>query len=270
MENKYLLTIGSCTRNREEKAVRLIHQLAPFLLTWKNSVNFVIVNDGGSDLFLGSVIDAFKLQGVNIDYIKFEENQGVYVSKTTAMLNANSEWYIHIDDDDSFDMNTLDYVFQGIINTGEPYRLQGPSLSTTVIQYNVSKILYGPKQEVKLLDRFRAPVPTRQGKIEMSLMGLLFKISDPRIQEGLKEFVDNWRSYNIPPTLWSDDVIIPGAITKNIPDNEIKAIDLKLALMDYYTKDYHIVFDAKSKRKESKELREQFWRWISLKGVING
>ena len=186
----------------------------------------------------------------------------------TAMLNAESEWYIHIDDDDSFNISVLKNIYDLLLNkfTGNiiEHKLK------TVNQFNVSKILYGPKQEVKFLDRFRQPVPTRQGKIEMSLMGLLFKISDDRIQEELNNFWNNWRTYDIPPTLWSDDVIIPGAITKTIPDEEIQAIDGMLALMDYYTKDYHIVFDAKSKRKESKELREQFWRWISLKGVING
>ena len=265
MEIKYLLTIGCCTRNREEKAVRLMHSLVPFLASFKE-VKFVLVNDGGSDVFLGDVIESFKTTGANIQYIKYDENQGVYVAKMTAMINAESKWYIHIDDDDTFNMKVLDNIRKILIGQRE---IPGNSQLKTVNQFNVSKIIYGPKQEVKFLDRFRAPVPTRQGKIEMSLMGLLFKISDPRIQDELNNFWNNWRTYDIPPTLWSDDVIIPGAITKTIPDDEIIAIDGMLSLMDYYTKDYHIVFDPKSKRKESKELREQFWRWIPLKGVIN-
>lgn len=259
------LTIGIATYNRQEKAVKLVHEIYQLASTFGHAFEVILVNDGGARDILTSLPDAFNGKML-LTLIDLPENKGVYGAKLAAMNAARGKWYLHCDDDDSINMLTLKSILSrlsyGMIPCPGMSDEDSKGLVINAIQFNCSKILYGPNQPVKLLDRCTRG-RQKLSQVEMSLNGLLFKMTD-QVKQRISEFLDEYITLNIPRKLWSDDVIIPGYILRDLPDEEIYVTrDVNLFMMDYYTKDEHIAL-AKDVIKKNPENIQQYARKLKI------
>lgn len=120
----HILTIGIATYNRSVDCKKLLIQFLPLLKKWGNKVELIVCNDGGAN---GDNIQAFvnmmSRYGCCIRMINRQVNKQIFETRYELLTNADSDWFMFIDDDDYVNVLTLNDWLEYVNSLEEGHRL---------------------------------------------------------------------------------------------------------------------------------------------------
>ncbi len=83
------------------------------------NLEVVVVNDGSpNEDACDNVINSYK-DRLNINYVVFEENKGLYLARKTGVQQATGEYLLHLDSDDFMESNALKILYEDIQSNGD-------------------------------------------------------------------------------------------------------------------------------------------------------
>lgn len=104
-------------------------------------VQVIVVNDGSSKVDeCDNIILSYK-DKLHIDYIKFEENKGLYLARKIGVDKVDGKYFLHVDSDDYLESQALQILYENIQKYGD----------TDYIEFNYSVLHTKTKYKNKSL-----------------------------------------------------------------------------------------------------------------------
>lgn len=109
--NKIDLSLVFPVYNEQDMLPLLRKSLDHFFLTWESPVEFVLVNDGSTDLSLAYIKNWMK-QDPRVTLVDLNENQGHQKALYRGMIKAAGQWVVTLDADLQDPLDQIPYMLE--------------------------------------------------------------------------------------------------------------------------------------------------------------